>query len=161
MFTFARLRLALLLGRSRRTSSAVILVCTSEHEDANGPIADQTSRANVAPINRPSKSPATQFQRVSLSDNRLSSPVALDSLAIPFSSRAPCTGVPKNLLTGKDLKTDFGFVNNKNIDGQLKKVMYGVDELGNIVANSAHFYGWMIVSKQAGSGGDKDRDRKT
>ncbi|OAV91516.1 hypothetical protein PTTG_27932 [Puccinia triticina 1-1 BBBD Race 1] len=44
---------------------------------------------------------------------------------------------PINLLSGKDLIPDFGFVNNKNIDGQLRKVTYGVDDKGNIVEHSA------------------------
>jgi hypothetical protein len=44
---------------------------------------------------------------------------------------------PLNLLSGKEVIPDFGFVNNKNIDGQLRKVTYGVDDKGNIVEHSA------------------------
>jgi len=128
-----------------KVKKTVKSVCTSGHEAADDPIADQTSRAIVAPTNNPSNSPVTGLQRVSLSDNTLSSPVVLDSLAIPVSSRAPGTGGPENLLTGKDLKPDFGFVNNKDVDGQLRKVTYGVDALGNIVANSAQ-----VVNSVAG-----------
>ncbi|KAA1074226.1 hypothetical protein PGT21_005011 [Puccinia graminis f. sp. tritici] len=55
-------------------------------------------------------------------------------------SRAQTNGLlsaPLNLLSGKEAIPDFGFVNNKNIDGQLRKVTYGVDDKGNIVEHSA------------------------
>ena len=53
------------------------------------------------------------------------------------SDRAQSTNDPVNLLTNKAVKPDFGFVNSKNIDGQLRKITYSVDDKGNIVANSA------------------------
>ncbi|KNZ55927.1 hypothetical protein VP01_2540g5 [Puccinia sorghi] len=164
MFTFARLRLALLLGEPlflpyprgiglqffpslvglyRNAESRAVIRSDQKDISDNSQPGDQTFEYSYEyPETAAVKSVCTSGHEA------IKFAGCLDLLAIPFSSRAPSTGGPKNLLTGKDLKPDFGFVNNKNINGQLRKVTYGVDELGNIVANSAHFYGWIIVSKQ-------------
>ncbi|KAH9441952.1 hypothetical protein MJO28_004564 [Puccinia striiformis f. sp. tritici] len=104
------------------------------------------TNVNEEPTKQPSTAPSSTHDLDSSSTTfnppriEKAAMAALEPLTSVVSNRAQATHIinaPINLLSGKDSTPDFGFVNNKNIDGQLRKVTYGVDAQGNIVAHSA------------------------